>query len=53
MRGYLCANPTEIGELEGLFRMGEEGYSRVWSLEQERQECELDSAVSVQFSLTP
>lgn len=52
MGGNLCANPTETVEVEGPFRMSEEGYSRVGSLEQERLECELDSAVSAQFSLT-
>lgn len=52
MGGYLCANPTETVEPEGIFRMGKEGYIRVWAPKQERLECELDSAVSVQFSLT-
>lgn len=49
---YLCINTTIKIEPEGLFRMGKEGYSRLWSLEEDRMKCELDLAVNVQFSVT-
>lgn len=44
---YLCINTTVTIEPEGLFKMGKEGYSRLWLLEEGRTKCELDLAISV------